>query len=187
MILGFFPLPVQMHLNFLSSLIRKCFAVFTSTSSQMQREISYIFSLPQSSRFIAPLKCVFLKVKICLSERLSNQRLIHLLDVLHGDVVDVLEVDPVPVPLLHIQLTHCASHQVFSAPILRPGKKDIAEGENFPVWMPVKKLLHHLLCCVVLLHQVLPVVVPVLCQLPTHSTVHNLLEKKYNFKGWIVN
>ena len=53
--------------------------------------------------------------------------LIHLLDVLHGDVMDVLEVDPVPVPLLHIQLAHSTSHQVFSAAILRPSKNEIAK------------------------------------------------------------
>ena len=35
-----------------------------------------------------------------------SQRLLHLLYVLHGDVVDVAEVYPVPVPLLHAQVTH---------------------------------------------------------------------------------
>ena len=44
--------------------------------------------------------------------------LIHLLDVLHGDVVDVLEVDTVPVPLLHVQLADGTIHKVFSAAIL---------------------------------------------------------------------
>ena len=48
--------------------------------------------------------------------------------------------------------------------------------------MPVKKLLHHLLRCVVLLHQVLPVVVPVLRQLATNSTVYNLRDK-IGFQG----
>ena len=33
-------------------------------------------------------------------------RLLHLLYVLHGDVVDLTEVDPVPVPLLHAHVTH---------------------------------------------------------------------------------
>ena len=51
--------------------------------------------------------------------------------------------------------------------------------------MPVKKLLHHLLRCVVLLHQVLPVVVPVLRQLATNSTVYNLEISRD--QGWIVN
>ena len=35
-----------------------------------------------------------------------SQRLLHLLYVLHGDVVDVAQVDPVPVPLLHTHVTH---------------------------------------------------------------------------------
>ena len=44
--------------------------------------------------------------------------------------------------------------------------------------MPVKKLLHHFLRGVVLLHQVLPVQVPILRQRATHPTVHNLKFKK---------
>ena len=59
-----------------------------------------------------------------------SQSLIHLLNVLHGDVVDVLQVDPVPVPLLHVQLADGASHKVFSAAILRPSEREIAERKT---------------------------------------------------------
>ena len=60
----------------------------------------------------------------------SSPSLIHLLDVLHGDVVDVLQVDPVPVPLLHVQLADGTSHKFFSAAILRPSEREIAERKT---------------------------------------------------------
>ena len=53
--------------------------------------------------------------------------------------------------------------------------------------MPVEELLHHLLCCIVLLHQVLPVVVPILCQFSTNSTVHNLSKNITQIFQMIVN
>ena len=49
-----------------------------------------------------------------------SQRLLHLLYVLHGDVVDVAQVDSVPVPLLHTHVTHWTGHKVIGAAIHRP-------------------------------------------------------------------
>ena len=43
--------------------------------------------------------------------------------------------------------------------------------------MPVEKLLHYFLGCIVLFHQMLSVEIPVFSQLATDAAIHNLLKK----------
>ena len=57
-----------------------------------------------------------------------------MLNVLHGDVMDVVEVDPVPIPLLHVKLAHGARHKVLSVGILRPDFKRKLQRKTL-VWV----------------------------------------------------
>ena len=94
--------------------------------------------------------------------------------------MDVVEVDPVPIPLLHVKLAHGARHKVLSVGILRPDfKRKLQRKTLVLVWMPVEKLLHHFLGCIVLFHQMLSVEIPVFSQLATDAAIHNLLKKLY--------
>ena len=99
--------------------------------------------------------------------------------------MDVVEVDPVPIPLLHVKLAHGARHKVLSVGILRPDfKRKLQRKTLVLVWMPVEKLLHHFLGCIVLFHQMLSVEIPVFSQLATDAAIHNLFKKKLYRESW---
>ena len=107
-VLNLFILLLQMHRNSLpwvplvpGGFVRKCFVVFIACTNCKRKHcsntfIQFIISYPK----LLSKPHMHLQSWYCSSiNRFSmvySQRLLHLLYVLHGDVVDVTEVDPVP-------------------------------------------------------------------------------------------